>query len=202
MSQTVSLTKSAPKVSLEKSPSTGGELSVNLNWDQTKIKKSGLLGRLKGSDGIDLDLACLWELHDGRKGVVQALGNSMGSFQNAPFLELDGDDRSGTSTSGETIRVNLANFSDIKRLMFFTFIYEGAASWEQANGVVIVTPPAGDKIEVRLDEFGSDKRMCAIALVENNGGAIDITRQVRFFGGHEELDRAYGWGMSWTAGRK
>ena len=32
------------------------------------------------SKGIDLDLGCLYELADGRKGVIQALGNAFGRW--------------------------------------------------------------------------------------------------------------------------
>ena len=50
------------------SRSISGELRVNLNWNQGK---SG--GMFHKSSAIDLDLGCLYELADGRKGVVQAL---------------------------------------------------------------------------------------------------------------------------------
>jgi tellurite resistance protein TerA len=176
---------------------------VNLNWDQTKVQPKGLLSRLTGAGGaIDLDLACLYELKNGKTGVIQALGNSFGSLTEAPYAQLDGDDRSGTSTQGETIRVNLAEMGNIKRLLFFTFIYEGVPSWSQANAVATITSPLGDRIEIRLDEHGSDQRMCALALVENGGDGIDIERLIRFFNGHQQIDRAYSWGMKWTAGRK
>ena len=53
-----------------------------------------------GTSGIDLDLGCLYELNDGRKGAVQALGNAFGSLTNPPFISLDGDDRTGDSVGG------------------------------------------------------------------------------------------------------
>src|SRR5262249_697555 len=73
----VTLTKNSPTVSLSKQQggSAGGELRVNLNWN-TRPAGGGGLFRRQGSGSIDLDLACLYELSDGRKGVVQALGNS------------------------------------------------------------------------------------------------------------------------------
>ena len=54
------------KVSLTKKTSGGlGEILVNLNWNSGK---KGFLASLLGSSGIDLDLGCLYELKDGRKG--------------------------------------------------------------------------------------------------------------------------------------
>lgn len=87
------------KVNLSKG---NGEILINLNWSQPE--RSGW-GR---QNGIDLDLGCLYELWDGRKGTVQALGNAFGSLINPPYISLDGDDRTGTSTDGENLRVNSA----------------------------------------------------------------------------------------------
>jgi tellurite resistance protein TerA len=80
----ISLTKASPGISLTKQT---GRLRVNLNWDARPPApaKRGMLARLAPPQrGIDLDLGCLYELNDGRKGVVQALGNSFGSLDKAP----------------------------------------------------------------------------------------------------------------------
>src|SRR6266436_147690 len=76
----VTLTKNSPTVSLSKQQggSAGGELRVNLNWT-SRPPSGGLFKRVASAD-IDLDLACLYELSNGRKGVVQALGNSFTSL--------------------------------------------------------------------------------------------------------------------------
>lgn len=44
--------------------------------------------------------------------------------------------------------------------------------------------------------------MCAIALLENVNGAVKVSRRVDFHPGHQDMDRAYGWGMNWKAGSK
>lgn len=205
----VTLTKSSPKVSLSKSGGAGGKLHVNLNWNARPAQAEqpkGFLKRLAAagqSSGIDLDLGCLFELADGRKGVIQALGNQFGSLDAPPYIFLDGDDRSGTSTGGENLYVNLAHAKELRRILVFASIYEGASGFDQANGVVTLTPASGAPLEVRLDETAGKSRMCAIALIDNNGGELTVRREVRYINGAQDvLDKEYGWGMDWTPGRK
>ena len=196
----VRLTKDQPQVSLTKQV---GQLRVNLNWSTAAPPGGGLLKRLSAAKGIDLDLGCLYELTDGSKGVVQALGNCFGQLDSAPYIQLSADDRSGSHADGEDLHVNLAHASKIRRVLVFACIYSGAADFEQANGVVVLTPPTGPPIEVRLDEQGRGSRMCAIALLEGNGHSLTVRREVRFVqGGQDVLDKEYGWGMNWARGRK
>lgn len=195
----VTLTKEKPKVSLAKKGGSFGEIRINLNWNKAP-NRGGFFGG--GSKGIDLDLACLFELKDGTKSVVQALGNRFGSYDTAPFVSLSADDRTGESADGEWLRVNGPRWSDIKRLLVFTFIYEGVANWSQTDGVVTVHVPGHGPIEVKLDEGNSDARTCAIALLENVDGQIAVSREVKYFRSTQEIDRNYGWGLQWVAGRK
>ncbi|MBQ7454697.1 MAG: TerD domain-containing protein [Selenomonadaceae bacterium] len=188
------------KVSLIKRGSTLGEIVINLNWSQP-AKKTGFFSRFT-SRGIDLDLACLFELKDGTIGGVQALGNNFGDLNRPPYIALDGDDRTGAVAEGETIRVNGKYADRIRRILIFTFIYEGAANWEEAKGVVTVNCPGSPELIVRMDEYGSNKRTCAIALLENVGGTFSVEKVVEFFDDSEKMDRAFDWGLRWTYGRK
>ena len=133
----VTLTKSAPSVSLTKQGSAGGQLRVNLQWSTgAGQQRKGLFGGKRGS-GVDLDLACLWEFTDGSKGVVQALGNAFQApYHGAPIIRLDGDDRSGASVGGENMFIDLSRVNEIRRILVFAFIYEGVPNWASADGVV------------------------------------------------------------------
>lgn len=199
----IELTKKGQTVDLQKKSATLGEITVNLNWNQQQQKGglfSGLLGKNKG---IDLDLGCLYELTNGQKGCVQALGNGFGSLNASPFIQLDGDDRTGAVSGGENLRINGNQIAQIKRFVVFTFIYKGVANWSQADGVVTLSYPGGQDIVVRLDETRSNLGMCAIAMVENiNNETFRVERLVEYFDGHQNLDKAYGWGMQWHAGSK
>jgi len=202
----VTLTKSAPSVSLTKRGATSGQLRVNLQWSSgAPPQKKGLFGRLAGgSGGIDLDLACLWEFTDGTKGVVQALGNAFQApYHGAPIIRLDGDDRSGSNAAGENMFIDLSRVNEIKRILVFAFIYEGVPNWASADGVVTLYPAQGAEIEVRLDEADTGSPTCVIAMLENQGGDLVVRREVRYIrGGQADVDRAYGWGMEWARGRK
>ena len=85
----INLTK-GNKVNLQKSAKGLGEILIYLNWNSQPASGGFLKSLLGGNKGIDLDLGCLYELNDGTKGAVQALGNSFGSLKEAPYIMLDG----------------------------------------------------------------------------------------------------------------
>ena len=191
------------KVSLQKgSQADLGEILVNLNWNARPVKK-GLFGMLGGGQGIDLDLGCLFELKDGQKGAVQALGNAFGSLRQPPFIALDGDDRTGAVTTGENLRIDGNKIAIFKRILVYTFIYEGVTNWKQADATVTIKYPGAEDLIVKMDSFDSSERMCGLALLENvNDETFSVEKIVQFYPGHQALDAAFGWGMRWQAGRK
>jgi tellurite resistance protein TerA len=191
----ISLEKKGQAISLEKKGSSFGEIVINLNW--TRGKKGFF-----GGGAIDLDLGCLVEMSDGQKGVVQALGRQFGSFYDPPFIQLDGDDRTGDVSQGETMRINGAEWQWIKRVAVFANIYDGAPNWQTTDGVVTVTMPGQPPIEVRMTEGRNNMRLCGVVLLENENGRLKATRIVEYYRDQSELDRAHGWGMRWVAGSK
>ena len=156
-----------------------------------------------GNSGIDLDLGCLFELKDGRKGTVQALGNAFGSLTNPPYIALDGDDRTGASAAGENLRINGNQIAQIKRILVYTFIYQGVANWQQADALVTIKYPGAEDITVKMDTFNSAYKMCGLALFENvNDETFSVEKIIQFYPGHQQLDQAFHWGLKWVAGRK
>ncbi len=217
----VTLTKSAPAVSLTKGRGTGGTLRVNLNWTARPDAPAGapaskgFMKKLQAaaeqrmnSGGIDLDLGCLYEYKDGSKGVVQALGNAFRdrhTLGENPICWLDGDDRSGAVTGGENLFIDLNQESSITRILVFAFIYQGVPNWAGADALVTLYPTDGPPVEIRLDEADNKAPMCAIALLTDNGSGagMAVQREVQYIhGGQSHLDKAYGWGMQWARGSK
>lgn len=195
----VSLTKAERTVSLKKDDGRFGRIRVNLNWNQ---KKKG--GWFSSSKGIDLDLGAFVEFKAGAKTAVQALGDTFGAYADPPFVFLKGDDRSGAAMDGEWLEINGDMWDHFGRILIYAFIYEGIANWQESDGVVRVMVPNQPEIEVKMNEVAGNSRdgMCAVALLENVGGEIKVSREVKFFRGHRYMDEAYGWGMRWVAGSK
>ncbi len=193
--------KKGQKVNLQKSSSSLGEILINLNWSQPTKKKEFFAPKFHP---IDLDLACLYELKNGSKGCIQALGNLFGNLHKPPYIELDKDDRTGESIGGENLYVNGSMISHIKRILVYTFIYEGIANWREADGVVTIKCPGSQNIIVRMDEYNSNKTLCAIALFENcNDETFSVEKIVQFFDNQIPMDRKFGWGLRWGGpGRK
>ncbi|MGW7266165.1 TerD family protein [Streptomyces sp. NPDC054842] len=207
----VTLTKESPSVSLAKQGGTSGAMRVNLNWEVRK-QFSGWASKLGRAvamhSDLDLDLCALYELSDGRKGVVQALGNAFGALHQPPFIHLDGDDRTGAATSGENLSINLDHKQSIRRILIFVTIYEGARSFADLHATVTLHPLNGAPIDFSLDECTVPSNVCALALITNNGGDLVVQREARYLipergvSPQRTVDYAYGWGMNWTPGRK
>ncbi|MGH8853876.1 MAG: TerD family protein [Telluria sp.] len=217
----VTLEKRGDKVSLDKRAGKGfGRIHVNLNWNQStpaappQPAKTGFFDKLvgaaaprKGRSGIDLDLGCMYELADGRRGLVQALGKAWGDLEREPYIKLDADDRTGAVAGGENLYINGERFDQIRRALIFSFIYEGVPNWSATDGVVTIAAPDQAPIEVRLDG-GGNQMMCAIALIENKGGSLQVTKLAEYFqsmsgtSAHELMDRHFGFGLRWKTGSK
>ena len=207
----VTLTKDSPSVSLAKQGGTSGGMRVNLNWE-VRRQFSGWgakFGRAVAQHSdLDLDLCALYELSDGRKGVVQALGNAFGALHHPPYIHLDGDDRTGALAAGENLTINLDHRDKLRRVLVFVTIYEGARSFADLHATVTLQPQHGAPVDFSLDECTVPSTVCALALLTNNGGDLVVQREARYLvpargvSPQRTVDQAYGWGMNWTPGRK
>ena len=172
------------RINLEKGtgkPLTG-EIVINLDWN-----KGGFLKSLFGN-AVDLDLGCFYELRDGKKMLIDGLQFSHGR---------------GGSSSGETILVNPIGVNDIKRIIVYTFIYEGVAKWSETNAVVKVKVPGSDDVIVEMGQQYSAKKFCAIAQLDFGGdNSITVKKLLTFHDGHRDCDKQYGWGFNYSPGSK
>ena len=185
------------------------EIKINLVWS-----KGGLLKQIFGKP-IDLDLGCFYELRDGKKMLLDGLQFShgrggkrnqqtrQGCYTQAPFIWHKGDDRGGTSESGETILVNPIGIPNIKRIIVYTFIFEGVAKWSDTNAVVKVSVPGCEDVVVQMGKQSSMKRFCAIASIKvNTDNSIEVQKLVTFHDSHSDCDKHYGWGFNYSPGSK
>ncbi|MFF3753498.1 tellurium resistance protein [Streptomyces sp. NPDC002018] len=184
------LTRSEPRARI-----TGrGAVRANLNW--------------RSGTGVDLDLGCLVSFRDGGGTVVQALGDAYGSLTSWPYVALDQDDRTGASSDGETLRVSQEHRSLFRQLLFFVYVYEGAADFRHLGATVSVTAPGDAGCRILLDDSPAGATACAIALVTPDGNGLSVRREVRWFTPRwtmwiqQQIDRAYGFGLEWTHATK
>ena len=197
----ITLTKSRPSISLEKRNQSYGMMKINLNWNQKDSVFGSFFG-FGGSKAIDLDLGAFVRLKNGRRDVVQALGNGFGSYSQVPYVQLQGDDRTGAVSDGEWLYINGEKWDEIEEVLIFTFIYKGVPNWAETDGVVTLHMPDQPPVETPLSEGNKQGRMCAIARLVNNNGQLKIERVNQYFKGHKFMDEAFGWGFRWTQGSK
>jgi tellurite resistance protein TerA len=215
------LTKRHPTAALTSTEAGSGTLRIDLSWrmrsntdfDRSQrsalwrrpmeiFKPAEIQGHSQGVASIDFDLACLYELTDGSRGAVQTVGNLLGDFSAPPYIKLSGDDRFGTA-SGESIYVNLDHADAFKRLLVFVYIYDGVPAFDRADAVVTLVAADGTNIEIGLTDPPAGARACAVAMIEPHKGQLVARREVRYvYGFQSEIDRLYGWGMSWGRGAK
>jgi len=188
---------------------SGGEILINLNWNQKpqQTEKKGFLSKMlsSGGEAIDLDLGCFYEMANGDKACIQPLNEGFlkqGAFNDPPFVYHMGDDRTGSWSEGENIQINMAHLSDLRKVLIFTFIYEGVPDWSNTDAIVTITVPQQPTLEVPMGVQSDARGFCAIAMVEFIGSEIKVTKLVSFHNGHQDCDQTYGWGLSWVAGSK
>ncbi|HET9170390.1 MAG TPA: hypothetical protein VFN97_13180 [Actinospica sp.] len=212
--------------SLTRSGAGSGTLRVNLRWNQSEDPRRGagrvLRRRLDPgpSQGVasgpkvDLDLGCLYQFTDGQRGTVQAAGNRHGDFARPPYVRLDRDDRTGSST-GENLFINMDHSAHFQRLLIFVLLAGGADDLTKVGAAVTLYPTSGPALELRLDSpgpgtggsggggggGGGKAKSCAAVLIQRTGTEFALKTEARFFPGFQsEIDKAYAWGLRWAAG--
>lgn len=190
------------------SPGSDGfeSMLIGVAWDNIRTQNSGLFGRFfkkVTKVGVDLDIGCLYELQDGTRGSIQAFGEKFGDFDVAPYMSLSGDERTGDAEGhDEYILVNGRKWNEIKRMLVYIYIYKGAPSWSEIKPQVVIDVPGEDDLYVTLGAHDDTLCLCAVGELENVRGGIKLTNRTEYFPGHEEMDRAFGYGLSWEDGEK
>jgi tellurite resistance protein TerA len=205
--------------SLSRSGAGSGTLRVNLRWNQSEDQRRGASRVLRrrldpnptqgvaSGPKVDLDLGCLYQFTDGQKGVVQAAGTRNGDFARPPYVRLDRDDRTGSST-GENLFINMDHAAHFQRLMIFVLLAGGADDLTRVGAAVTFYPTSGPALELRLDApagtattGGGKAKSCAAVLIQRAGTEFMLKTQARFFPGFQsEIDKAYSWGLHWAPG--
>lgn len=197
------LGKPGDTLSVTPGPEGFGPITIAAAWDNQPDSNS-LIGKILNlKANIDLDLGCLYELHDGHRGAVQSLGNLRGHFDEMPYLTLSEDEKTGDSKGDdEWITINGAKWPQIKRLLFYVYIYEGASNWAEFKPQIQVKIPGQKPMVVTIGSSNDEMDICAVAGIENIRNGIKLTNYTEYFPGQAEMDRAFGFGIEWAEGEK
>lgn len=149
----------------------------------------------EGDGGEGVDLCALFELADGRKGVVQPLGGAAGALRLPPYVRLDGD----------RLTVNLDHAESFRRILVFLALRGPGRSFADVRGTVTVRPEHGPAQDFGLDPPGGvESTACALLLLTGEGDALRVRREARHLAvrrgvsPQRTVDYAYGWGLVWT----
>lgn len=197
-------------------PQEGGyeQIRIGAAWQNLYqgLPGGGFLGKLLGRNkarpqGVDLDLGCLYELHNGERGSLQAFGECYGNFKEEPYMKLSQDDRTGDDDDDddgedEIILINGRKWPEIKRLLVYLYIYDGVTNWAQIKPQIQIRVPGEKPMIVQLHTYKSELSLCAVAGLENVRNGIKMTNFTEYYPGHAEMDRAFGFGLEWDDGKK
>jgi tellurite resistance protein TerA len=192
------------------------EIIINLNWSQKPPKKGFFAGLFRDNPDIDLDLGCFYELGDGTKFAIDGLQFSQdrggskdkvtrqGCFTGKPWIWHTGDDRSGAAGAGENILVNPQGLPDLKRILVYCFIFEGAAKWMETDAVVTIKVPDNPDIVVEMGKQYNALKFCAVAeILFDSNSSMTVKKLVTFHDGHSGCDQVYHtYGKDYKVGSK
>ncbi len=199
---------SEPGQSIAISPGKEGfdSMLIGVTWDNIRTQESGFFGKWfkkVAKVGVDIDIGCLYEMQDGTRGSIQAFGEKFGDFNTAPFISLSGDERTGDAEGhDEYLLVNGRKWHEVKRVLVYLYIYQGAPAWSQVRPQVVIDVPGEHDFYVTLSEHNDQHCLCAVGELHSVRGGIKLTNRTEYFPGHEEMDRAFGFGLEWKDGQK
>lgn len=182
------------------------QIRIGAAWDNVQVEKAGFFTKLlkkATQQGVDLDLGCLYELQNGKRGAIQAFGELYGDYDQPPFIRHSGDERTGDKEGDdEYIEINGAQWSEIKKILIYVYIYDGVPDWKSLRPRIGVMVEGEAPLVAEPSIHDSKLSVCVVAGLENVRSGIKMTNYTEYFPGHAEMDRAFGFGLKWADGAK
>ncbi len=199
------LTRTGDQVAVSPGANGFDDIYIGCAWNIRKTTNTfwGRLLGLSSTRRVDLDLGVLYELSDGTRGALQALGAADGAYDAPPYIVLSHDERSGLKDGDdEYMRVNGKLWEKIKRLLIYVYIYDGAVDWADVAPMVQVQITGQKPLSVRPQMARHNLSVCAVAMMEQTRGGFILSNLTQYFPGQAEMDRAFGFGVTWQDGTK
>lgn len=182
------------------------KIKIGAAWDNVSMPDESFFGKMLKRvthKGVDIDLGCMYALKDGTRGAIQAFGEMWGNYDEAPYIKLSGDERTGDAEGDdEFLLINGKKWNEVERLLIYVYIYEGAPNWALIKPRLHLMMQGEEPMIVVPEVSKTDLPVCAIAELKNIDNGIKLINQTEYFPGHAELDRAYGFGLDWDDGEK
>ena len=90
----------------------------------------------------------------------------------------------------------------IEFAVIFAYIYDGVADWNKTDATITLKQPGSPDIELNINNANTNKRFVVFASMTASANGLNIVREERFFKGHKEIDKHYGFGFIWVPGSK
>ncbi|WP_406503073.1 hypothetical protein [Streptomyces sp. NBC_00212] len=98
------------------------------------------------------------------------------------------------------LSIKLDHRERFRRLLIFVYTCDATPAFARAT--VTFCLPDG-QLTIGLDEHNPHAPTCAVALIDNHTGQLNLRREAAYIYGFQAgLDRLYRWRTQWTHGRK
>lgn len=199
---TTTLENKGEQIVLQKRGRPGhGRIVCTLDWvPRSAEPKRGILGGVFGAGKgatTKFELGCLVELVNGEKGALQTTEKTFGNYDGAPYVQVMGENAAPDAENRKFLHVNGDHLTEIRRLCVYALYDQGAIEWHEARASLAVTVAGHPPVGIRLEQSDNNKAVCAIAMLESQGGHLQITQLAEYFASHKDLDQRYNWGLRW-----
>lgn len=164
-----------------------GPMRMNFRWHQP----------ISTQARVKMDIGCLWELQNGKKGQLQSASNQWGSVAGEPYVALSGETRIQGALCEESVSINGNEWQRIKRVLFYAAISEGHPQWNPIDGRVTLIVPDQDPVLADLENTNKSEPIAALMMLENRSDQMRVCYPGGFFHSYFDLDSAFGFQLRW-----
>lgn len=173
-----------------------GDGSVTMRWDNAEDEKLKPEHLYVGDDFHpipDFRIGCFYQLRNGQSGIVHSFENNhSGSFYGVPYVEAS----RAQDKYFEQLKINMRYRHKFHRYLIFALMVEGNSYWK-AHNIQVDFQIAGVKSSVLTPDSLMVRPIYAVAMVVFEKDKAILTPLNEYFDNLQEVDRAYGWGLSW-----
>lgn len=174
----------------------GGDASVTMRWDTAKDDEFKPEHLYVGEDFRpmpDFRIGCFYQLRNGQSGIVHSFDSDhTGSLNGVPYVQAS----RAADKYFEQLQISMRYQHKLHRYLIFAFMVEGNSHWK-AHNIQVDFQIAGLQPQVLTPDSLMVKPFYAVAMVVFEKDKPILTPLNEYFDNLQEVDRAYGWDLSW-----